>query len=239
MNTALLAFTLAAGLAAQNVNYTYDAAGPLTRADYGEAGSIRYTYDAAGNLLNRTVTATAAETFATISSASFAAGQAPAMIVTGFGQNLATGLQVAGAGPSANGTVEIERVSPGLYSANQQGTGVAAAFFLRIAADGARTQELLFNPATFAAVPVNLGSAGDQVYLLLFGTGVRGFAGDPTVTVDGQPVALLGAVPQGEFAGLDQINVGPLPRTLIGKGEVAIRRAVDGKTANPVTVAVQ
>ena len=42
------------------VNYSYDAAGRLTRIDYGAAGSINYTYDKSGNLLSRTVSAGAA-----------------------------------------------------------------------------------------------------------------------------------------------------------------------------------
>lgn len=37
------------------VNYSYDAAGRLTRVDYGSSGSINYTYDKAGNLLSRNV----------------------------------------------------------------------------------------------------------------------------------------------------------------------------------------
>jgi YD repeat-containing protein len=41
---------------AQNrtVSYTYDAAGRLIQADYGEGASIAYTYDAAGNLVQHT-----------------------------------------------------------------------------------------------------------------------------------------------------------------------------------------
>ena len=46
----VLAFTLAAV-----VNYTYDAAGRLTKIDYGAGGSISYAYDKAGNLLSRSV----------------------------------------------------------------------------------------------------------------------------------------------------------------------------------------
>ena len=38
------------------VNYSYDAAGHLTKIDYGSAGSITYTYDKGGNLLSRNVT---------------------------------------------------------------------------------------------------------------------------------------------------------------------------------------
>jgi len=52
----LLIFTLALPLTfAAAVNYSYDAAGRLTRIDYGASGSINYSYDKAGNLLSRAV----------------------------------------------------------------------------------------------------------------------------------------------------------------------------------------
>jgi len=50
---------------------------------------------------------------------------------------------------------------------------------------------------------------------------------------------VAGPVPQGQFAGLDQANLGPLPRTLAGRGEVNIMFTVSGKTANIVTVTFQ
>jgi len=280
---------------AQTVNYSYDAAGRLTRADYGDAGAIAYTYDPAGNLLQREVTRGAAGAFATISAASFAVNQAlaPELIVSGFGADLASGVLAptstplptellgtsvavrdsagttrlaslffvsagqinylipagtalgeatitvtSGTGSVSVGTVQIERVAPALFTANQQGTGVAAAFFLRIAADGTRTQEIIFD-GNLAPVSISLGPEGEQVFLLLFGTGVRGFENPVTVTVGEEAVGVLGAVPAPGFVGLDQVNIGPLPRTLIGRGEVEIIVTADGKDANTVTVAVQ
>jgi len=133
--------------------------------------------------------------------------------------------------------IEIRAVAPGLFAANARGSGVAAAFSLRIAADGTRTQELIFDTGLSAA-PVDLGPEGDQVFLLLFGTGVRGFS-TLTVTVGGENVGVLGALPQGEFVGLDQVNIGPLPRSLAGRGEVEIVLTADGVRANTVTVSIQ
>src|ERR1700682_5071484 len=46
---------VAGALAAQTVNYTYDAAGRLTGVSYPNGTAITYTYDAAGNLLSRQV----------------------------------------------------------------------------------------------------------------------------------------------------------------------------------------
>ena len=111
----------------------------------------------------------------------------------------------------ASGSLQINAAAPSLFSANATGQGVAAASFLRVAADGSRAQDLIFNPNTRVSVPIDLGPEGDQVFLLLFGTGVRGFTSQVTAIVGGESVPVLGAVPQGEFVGLDQINIGPLP----------------------------
>lgn len=49
-----------ATLAAEN--FTYDAAGRLTLADYGDSGFIRYEYDLLGHLTQMTVSTTTADT---------------------------------------------------------------------------------------------------------------------------------------------------------------------------------
>ncbi len=166
------------------------------------------------------------------------AGQINYLIPAGTALGLATIRVVSGAGGEIDGTIQIDAVAPSLYTANSQGAGVAAGFFLRINPDNSRTQELLFDPATAGSVAVDVGAENGQVFLLLFGTGFRGFQSSVTATVGGQPVPVLGAVPQGEFAGLDQINIGPLPASLVGSGEIEIVLMADGKAANTVTVTI-
>ena len=56
----ILLSVIAAPLMFSAVNYSYDAAGRLTKIDYGTNGSINYTYDKAGNLLSRTALASSA-----------------------------------------------------------------------------------------------------------------------------------------------------------------------------------
>ena len=51
--------------------------------------------------------------------------------------------------------------------------------------------------------------------------------------VHGQPIKA-----QPQFVGLDQANLDPLSRSLIGWGEIDIVLTVDGTTANTVTVSV-
>ncbi len=140
------------------------------------------------------------------------------------GDFLSTPLAIAGA-------------APGLFSIRATGSSTAAAQFLRVAANGDRAQENVFD-ADLNPAPIDLGPEGERIFLLLFGTGVRGAAA-VSATVDGETVPLLGAVPQGEFVGLDQINVGPLPRSLAGRGVVDVVLTADGLTTNAVTVSIQ
>jgi uncharacterized protein (TIGR03437 family) len=146
-------------------------------------------------------------------------------------------------GANAVHPIDIRAVAPGLFSANASGMGVAAAVALHVRANGSRDSGLVFGldplQQRLIATPIDLGSEGDQVFLLLFGTGIRGATAAPTVVIGGEIVNVLGAVPQGEFAGLDQVNVGPLPGRLAGRGEVDILMFVDGVRANPVTVRIR
>jgi len=150
-------------------------------------------------------------------------------------------VQVNGA-PLAQGTLPIRTVAPGLFSANASGQGVAAALALRLRPDGTQTFEQVarFDAAQnrFVAVPLELGPAGEPMYLLLFGTGLRArssSAAAVTATLGDVPAPVEYAGPQGELAGLDQINL-QVPRALAGRGEVQLTLQVEGQAANPVTL---
>ena len=167
------------------------------------------------------------------------AGQINFFIPTETATGRATVKVTTAGGRSSGASVQIGPVAPGLFAADASGRGVAAALFLRVAEDGSRTQGLIFDPTTRASVAVDLGGERDQLFLLLFGTGLRGFTSEVTATVGDESVPVLGAVPQGEFVGLDQINIGPLPGSLAGRGEVNILLTTDGKPANTVSVNVR
>jgi uncharacterized protein (TIGR03437 family) len=81
-------------------------------------------------------------------------------------------------------------------------------------------------------------SGGNQVYLLLFGTDMRN-AAKAVATVGGVDVAVAGPAAQGEFAGLDQVNLDALPASLAGRGDVSIALTVGRKGANPITVNIK
>ena len=133
-------------------------------------------------------------------------------------------------------TIQIAEVSPSIFSAASNGMGVAAAVFQLIGPGDSRADGLTFD-GNLAPIPLDLGPEGAELYVSLFATGMRNFSGEVAVTVDGVPVPFSGPVAQGEFEGLDQLNIGPLPRSLAGRGEVEIVVTVDGKQANVVTVA--
>ena len=153
----------------------------------------------------------------------------------------ATVVVSSGNGVVSRSSVQVASVAPGLFSANSEGTGVAAAFAVRV--DPAGSQEVLpvfqcgGEPRTCTAVPVDLGTEGDQVFLILYGTGVRA-AETVSVLVGGLPADVHYAGAQGEYVGLDQINA-LLPHTLRGRGLVEVSLDADGKMANPVTMQVR
>jgi uncharacterized protein (TIGR03437 family) len=146
---------------------------------------------------------------------------------------------------SAGARVVVESVAPGLFSANASGKGVGAIVGLRVDGSGQRSDVPVFTydaaGKQYVAVPIDLGAATDQVYLSLYGTGIRGVSSLPavSVTIGGVAVPVLSASAQSQFQGLDQVNVGPLPRTLAGKGNSSIVLQVDGRTANAVTVNIK
>jgi len=139
----------------------------------------------------------------------------------------------------------IDSVAPGVFSMNSSGKGVGAITGLRVDASGQRSDVPVYRynatAKQYVSVPIDLGAATDQIYLSIYGTGIRGLSAlsGVTATVGGVTVPVLAAVAQSQFVGLDQVNVGPLPKTLAGKGESNLVLQVDGRTANTVTVNIQ
>jgi uncharacterized protein (TIGR03437 family) len=141
----------------------------------------------------------------------------------------------------AAGTLDVQPVAPGLFSANGDGRGVAAATAVRIGADGSRSPQAVYRcGAVCTAVPIDLGSPSDQVVLYVYGTGIRGRSGLGAVSarIGGIPAPVLSAGPQTGSLGLDEVSVS-LPRSLAGAGEVPVLLMVDGRAANPVTIALR
>lgn len=154
------------------------------------------------------------------------------------------------------GVMTIAKVAPGMISANANGQGVAAAVVLRVetANNNRQTYEAVarFDSGQnrFVPIPINLGPSSDLIFVILYGVGFRhaqntdgnpdnGSAENVMVTLGGVnvPVLYSGAAPG--FVGLDQCNIGPVPRSLIGKGVVDLVVKVEGKTANTIQLSIQ
>lgn len=88
--------------------------------------------------------------------------------------------------------VLIKRTAPGIFTANENGQGAPVGAALLVTPDNSRTSQFLFNESAPAGgrnpVPVNMGSEGAQVYLILYGTGIRWNASSVSATVDGLDV---------------------------------------------------
>jgi uncharacterized protein (TIGR03437 family) len=140
----------------------------------------------------------------------------------------------------ATGSIQVAAVAPGLFTANGDGKGAAAAIALKVAASGAQTWQYAATcgPAagSCATVPIDLGAATDQVFLELFGTGIRGYKTGITATIGGVSASPTFAV-QSQYPGMDQVNL-PIDRSLIGRGEVDVVLTVDGVAANTVKINV-
>jgi uncharacterized protein (TIGR03437 family) len=174
-----------------------------------------------------------------------APNQVNCLIPVGTAQGTAAVTITSGDGAISTGIIQIAAVAPGLFAMNANGQGVPAAGFLRFAANGAQTAEgpvFRFDAATnrFVPAPIDLGPAGEQVFLILFGTGFRNRSALSAVTcqIGGEVSEVLYAGPQVSFVGLDQANV-RIPRSLAGRGEVNVVFTVDGKTANTVTINIR
>lgn len=166
------------------------------------------------------------------------------LIPSGTVAGTATVIITANDGTVSLGTVQVSTVAPSLFAANSNGREVPAGFALRFNSAGAQTNLPIsvFDSAQskFVPAPIDLGTATDQVFLVLFGTGARfrSALSNVTATIGGTTVPVQFAGPQGDFVGLDQINI-LLPRSLINRGEVDLVLNADGKQSNTMRVNIK
>jgi uncharacterized protein (TIGR03437 family) len=143
-------------------------------------------------------------------------------------------LITSGDGTSTKTTVTVADVSPALFSANADGKGVVAGNLLRVTSKGERKYEPLakYDTAQKTYVPSDIDMGNDQLYLLLYGTGIRN-AGSVQVKIGTATIKPDYAGPQGDYAGLDQINIA-VPRNLGNAGNVDVVLTANGIAANTV-----
>jgi len=149
-----------------------------------------------------------------------------------------------GAGLADTIPATIGTVAPALFTADATGKGAAAALSLVFEGDNPPRVSPAFTcagtPAACSAVPIDLAVPGSQVYLSLYGTGIRGLSGLSAIraSIGNIPVDVTYAGPQGTFAGLDQVNL-LLPSSLAGKGETTLQLTVNDIAASPVLVNIR
>jgi uncharacterized protein (TIGR03437 family) len=130
--------------------------------------------------------------------------------------------------------VSISAVAPALFTAPQNGQGPAAA--QAVNNQGYINTSQCTAPTTCTLVPIDVTT---YPYLTLYGTGIRGAAQSSVSVKIGNvnaPVTFVGA--QGQYAGLDQVNVS-LPASLQGRGQLVITITANGQTTNMGEVAFQ
>lgn len=166
--------------------------------------------------------------------------QIPSQTVTG----LLTMTLTTNAGAAISELVMINPVSPSLFTLDASGKGLPTAVLLRVKTNGAQVYEPIAQfdqmQNRFVALPIDLSDPNEQVFLILYGTGLR-FRSSLSATtgnVGSLPVEVLYVGVQGDFVGLDQVNL-RLPRSLTGRGEVDVQVSADGFTSNAVKVSIK
>ncbi len=142
----------------------------------------------------------------------------------------------------ADSRVNITSSAPGIFTFSANGQGIPTALILRVKADNSQIFEPVaeFNQAMgkFVAKPIDFGAESDKLFLILYGTGLRGRASLNAVAlqIGGVSIATLFVGAQGALVGLDQVNTVELPRSLAGRGEVNLTGTVDGRAINTTTL---
>ncbi len=132
----------------------------------------------------------------------------------------------------ASGTVNVDYVSPSLFTffANGKGTPVA-----QTTVDGVSFQSAA-NPDGSARL-LSVGTSAKPNFLVLYGTGLRrrNSLSGVSITIGGVSAQVTYVGAHARFTGLDQLNV-RLPLELRGRGLVDVVVTVDGRPANTVTI---
>jgi uncharacterized protein (TIGR03437 family) len=130
-------------------------------------------------------------------------------------------------GTTFRGSVEVQSIAPRVLEA---APGISAGYLVRVRNGFESTEPIYLTDmdGNFKTIPIDLGPPDDQVYLSLFGTGWRSrtgalngvrlvFSGNDGAFLYSEAAIYAGT--QGEYAGVDQVNV-LLPRFLAGSGNL-------------------
>ncbi len=147
------------------------------------------------------------------------------------------------AGETKTSAEQVYPLAPGVFTADGTGGGPPAAYVVRVQPSGEKTIEWVFachpgdGRAVCEAAPIELGGPDEITVLVLFLTGIGGLSPGSTAQawIGGRPVQVDYAGPQGQYVGLDQVNL-RLDPSLAGLGPAEVRLEFDGHPAQPVLV---
>lgn len=148
---------------------------------------------------------------------------------------------MSSSGVQFSGPLLVSQVAPALFTTDGSGNGVPAAQVERVTANGVVTFESPVGSTPTSPRPLDIGSnPTDKIYIILYGTGFRLHSLNPVIaTIGGVTIPTLYAGAQSQYPGLDQINIGPIPSSLTGRGTVDLAIVVDGIPANTVQLAIK
>jgi uncharacterized protein (TIGR03437 family) len=165
-------------------------------------------------------------------------GQVNFVIPAGTALGAAT-VKVTAPSEQQTAQITVRNAAPGLFTANQNGRGAPTGQIVLVHADGSHTVENLatLSGSNYVATAIKLTSPTDQVFLQLYGTGIR-HAGNVTASISGAPATVTYAAQQGTYPGLDQVNL-QLPKALQASGALNVVITAAGQPANGVMIVVQ
>ncbi|MBS1806764.1 MAG: hypothetical protein JST84_01065 [Acidobacteria bacterium] len=178
-------------------------------------------------------------------------GQVNYQVPTGTATGWAYVTVKSGDGKTSYATANVTTGAFSLFTADAMGntgSGVPAAYIQRVRANGSQSIEPIgsFDGTKWVTVPIDLGPESDQVFLVLFGTGIRAWNNslNPITgyfkldAITYIPVTADYAGIQPEYVGVDQINL-RLPRSLAGAGEISLYLTANtGPFSNTVKIRV-
>lgn len=169
------------------------------------------------------------------------------VIPDGVATGMATVEVLHDGGVVARGLVPIDEVAPALFTVTSTGDGYAAAYVIVASSDGNRqfSPVASYNADTggWTPIPIHVDSqdasgSDNQVYLALFGTGIKGMTTSTKAMIGDIEVPVTYSGQHSTFAGTDQVNL-RLPSSLTGKGMVDLEIEVDGVHSNHVRILLQ
>lgn len=157
----------------------------------------------------------------------------------------------------SQGVIQVSNVALSLFTADASGQGAPTGLLLRVKANGQQVYESLvrFDATQNKLVPAPIERrAGEQLYLILFGSGLRnapdsdgnsanGVAENVEVTIGGAAAQVIYAGVAPGFVGLEQVNIRIPDNTPSNPATTVVVKAKDVlnnlKQANPVTISLQ